>query len=507
MESNADKQLREKLKGMEYPFDPQAWEHMEAMLDEKKKRRGFFWWWFGGIAAALLITAGTVGYGLWLMGEDDRIARAEYAQQQEVSETDKKVSDEQLATSSNEEQTTESKEQVANGKEQNGNNSKGQVANESEEETANGKEQKRNSKQQTVISKTKAVNSDRQLAGSEQPTTNSKPSAIITHHSSSATKKDKKKAQLLSREETNTSGNVASNSSTSSAATGVTTPQQQEEAFSLNTMYALLLGKEEEFQATKDEDNTLPKRKKPVFRYSLGVVGALSATTPGWKNYNHQYELPQAGKPSFYSTPSYMVGITNDFLFANRFAFTAGFMYAQTSFKVYAPYAQGYSQVPYNYTSHIKGLAIPMGIKVYPVVTGAFKLYVSAGFIHHIKLQETFSYTMPDTVSNAIVNIPPSSKDVFFPTQTSFGSEGYEAIQADQMGNLSTVTVNTKPFSVNEAKRYYTSFYAGLGVEGIIRNHWILFAEPTYYMTLQRIGYQERRMFDFGGSAGFRYQF
>ena len=52
MESNSDKQLREKLNGNEFPFDPRAWEKMEAMLDEKKKRRGFFWWWTGGIAAA-----------------------------------------------------------------------------------------------------------------------------------------------------------------------------------------------------------------------------------------------------------------------------------------------------------------------------------------------------------------------------------------------------------------------------------------------------------------------
>jgi hypothetical protein len=345
------------------------------------------------------------------------------------------------------------------------------------------------------------------LAGSEQQATNNNQPSKITRHSSSVAKKDKKNALQLTDEAINASGSVASNISTSNAATEVTTPQQQEELLALNTMYALLQAKDEELNAEKKDDNTLPKRKKPVFQYSLGIAGALSAATPGWKNYNHQYKLPQAGKPSFYSTPSYMVGITNDFLFANRFAFTAGFMYAQTSFKVYAPYAQGYSKVPYNYTSHIKGLAIPMGIKVYPVVTNKFKLYVSTGFIHHIKLQETFSYTMPDSVSNAIVNTPTTDKDNFFPTETSFGSAGYEAIQADQMGNLNTVMVNTKPFSVNQAKRYYTSFYAGVGVEGIIRNHWILFAEPTYYMTLQRIGYQERRKFDFGGSAGFRYRF
>lgn len=42
MENNSDKQLRDKLSSTEFPFDPQAWEQMEAMLDKKKKRRGFF---------------------------------------------------------------------------------------------------------------------------------------------------------------------------------------------------------------------------------------------------------------------------------------------------------------------------------------------------------------------------------------------------------------------------------------------------------------------------------
>ncbi|MES2620072.1 MAG: hypothetical protein V4615_04400 [Bacteroidota bacterium] len=65
MENNSDKQLRDKLKGIEPPFDPKAWENMEVMLDKKKKRRGFFWLWAGGIAASLLLV-GVIGYELGL---------------------------------------------------------------------------------------------------------------------------------------------------------------------------------------------------------------------------------------------------------------------------------------------------------------------------------------------------------------------------------------------------------------------------------------------------------
>jgi len=41
MENNSDKQLRDKLNGTEFPFDPQAWEKMEAMLDKRKSARCF----------------------------------------------------------------------------------------------------------------------------------------------------------------------------------------------------------------------------------------------------------------------------------------------------------------------------------------------------------------------------------------------------------------------------------------------------------------------------------
>src|SRR4051812_7675083 len=60
MENNSDKRMRDKLQGLQVPYDPQAWAAMEAMLDNKKKRRGIFWWWFGGVAASLLL-----GFGLY----------------------------------------------------------------------------------------------------------------------------------------------------------------------------------------------------------------------------------------------------------------------------------------------------------------------------------------------------------------------------------------------------------------------------------------------------------
>lgn len=67
--------------------------------------------------------------------------------------------------------------------------------------------------------------------------------------------------------------------------------------------------------------------------------------------------------------------------------------------------------------------------------------------------------------------------------------------------------VDTEPFSVNNAKRYYTSFYAATGVEYILKRRWVLFTEPMFFMGLQRIGRQERTKYNIGVSGGFRYQF
>ena len=43
MESNSDKEMRDKLRGVELPFDPKAWEQMDAMLEKDRKPKIFFW--------------------------------------------------------------------------------------------------------------------------------------------------------------------------------------------------------------------------------------------------------------------------------------------------------------------------------------------------------------------------------------------------------------------------------------------------------------------------------
>src|SRR6187402_1408095 len=62
MENNSDKIIREKLAGLQPPFEPQAWQQMEAMLNKNEKPKGFLFWWLGGIA--FLLATGIVMYSV-----------------------------------------------------------------------------------------------------------------------------------------------------------------------------------------------------------------------------------------------------------------------------------------------------------------------------------------------------------------------------------------------------------------------------------------------------------
>jgi hypothetical protein len=507
MESNSDKQLRDKLQGFEVPFDPEAWAQMEEMLDKKKKRRGFFWWWFGGIAAGVLLV-GVLGYRFGKQEMRNELAASSHA----ATTTS--------ANNTNNEQGEELTE-IA----------KGEIETNSTNATTTGTDRLTEKTSNETVSTTNkptgsgnglmAVNKAASTNGSKR-STNGRTKAGTGKNKADISKRDKQNAQRLAQNGEEGTEAQASSTVVTTEATGGVQPvataakqEQLNEVTALNLMWADKLKREEDKLSDEKKDVASLPKKKRIFRYSVGVMAGMYATTPGWKNYNNQDQgltkaatIEKAAKPSFYSKPSWMVGLTHDFTFVDRFAFTNGLLYSQTTFKLYSPYAQAFSFAPDDYTSSISELAIPTGIKIYPVATKNFRLYVSAGFIHHIKVRENFTYTYTPPPLNSVTTGGITDTNYnFFPGATDFNGTGYEVVQADALGNPTTVKSNTTDFSINRAKRYYTSFYAGFGVEGIIKKHWILFAEPTYSMTMQRIGYQERRKYNFGGNAGFRYQF
>ena len=181
-----------------------------------------------------------------------------------------------------------------------------------------------------------------------------------------------------------------------------------------------------------------------------------------------------------------MVGLTQDFMFAKRVAVTTGFMFAQTS----------YSASDFNYTCSITELNIPIGLKAYLVSKSKVRLYLDAGIINHIKLKETFTPIYNDQYANLSGSSPGYS---FGPIPNTLG--------------ISTVNTNSSgsnaeaPYSINNGKHYYASFYTGAGVEFIVKSHLVFFTEPMFSMTLEKILAPDRYKYDLGLSGGFRYQF
>lgn len=491
MENNSDKQLRDKLSGTEFPFDPQAWEQMEAMLDKKKKRRGFFWWWTGGVAAVLVLAIGSIGWGLFLMEEDDKqiVEKLEIGNQKSEntivavssgSEPEKaKVKSEKLKVNGPVEKSEVRNQKseintvkAGNTKSENTKNKNSIASIVNPSNLSAGKHGQRHARV-NLFSKGKkqlATSNKQQHNNSKQQTTNNKPATAV-----------QTEIEML---------NTASAKNSS------------EENISLSRMEASLLNYVSENATTsfdKKEEDVLPKQKKKIFNYSIGVLANVTGASVG-----KQVGIPeQPTAPYFFcSKPSYMVGFTHDFLFVNRVAITNSVLFSQTSFDVYHPKTTSFTISPGIYSSHITELAIPIGIKVYPVVKNSFRFYISTGIINHIKLKETFDYTMldGDTVPNTTSNLFDPAN---FPYQTNFGIES-KSLDAQIATGGET---STKDFSINKAKRYYASFYAGAGFEYVAKKHFILFAEPVFYMSLQKIGVQDKRKYNLGLSGGFRYQF
>ena len=510
MENNSDKQLRDKLNSTEFPFDQQAWDKMEGMLDGKKKRRGFFWWWTGGIAAALLF--GMIGYELrGVVGEGKLEVRSTKLEVRNAKSEEKPKPKEQTPNGNNEKSQFENQkpdegaEQLAvnSGAVKNNQKEQSLTTNTNPSKTGNKKSKIRNNK--TQIAQNQQPVTGNQIAELKTQTPNNKRQTTASRHSLKKKTAPASLAALAGKETNNNEAILATNSYRNEVAmlTAASGKSAVEENISLNRKEASLLEYVSEketpsFDKTKDAD-AIPKQKKKIFHYSIGVLGNITAATLGQKSNNSSFSK----RPTiFYDRPSYMVGFTHDFLFVDRVAITNSILYSQTWFDVIQPKTVSFAKSPNYYNCKIQELTIPIGIKVYPVVKEHFRFYINTGIINHIKLREIFDYAgSPDTVVNATANF---ANQGFYPAQTDFS----DTKVSDPMGQgLSSTSNSTKDFSINGAKRYYTSFYASAGFEFIPKKHFILFTEPLFYMTLQKIGVQDKRKYNVGLTGGFRYEF
>lgn len=538
MESNSDKAMRAKLQGVEMPFDPAAWEQMEAMLNKDEKKRGFFWWWFGaGMASLLLLTGGGAYLAMHHSTQSSQLAinteRAEMKGENAAGGGESAGSTQENIVGNTEEAAsnanTNYSESVGN-KEGGGASSTTnlQPATRNTSTTGNQQQATGNSKttNRTKSAKPastrnpKPATSNSSTTGNRQQSTNN---ASTTKKVKSAKPSSIRNQQHVTSNNSNTGNGQPTTDNPvlltdfngkAVANTGITSTQAapaNAETVVADKYWMTYINPtpSSDNSMLHNESNTdLPKAKTKIFQYSLGLLVHGGSTIVGAGPY-----VSDTGNTSLNLGNSFRLGFTHDFMFAKRFALSNSIVYSQSTFSVSNVRSESFSVPPISFTTQIKELAIPIGVKVYPVSKPKIRFYLSAGIVNHIKLSESFTYTayvVPQDTGNI-----PTVADVknTYPTTTNFDGTGNGVIETTDAsftaGTTTTtkVLVNTNEFSINNAKRYYASFYAGAGVEGIIKNKWILFAEPTFSMDLQKIGIQERRKYNVGANLGFRYQF
>jgi hypothetical protein len=478
MESNSDKEMRDKLRGVELPFDPKAWEQMDAMLEKDRKPKAFIWWWTGGIAAALILGAVLFGYNqLSKHNAPVTVIAANPEKQNNITvspglnnpannnslSNNTYTAFKESTPSSNAPKTsvetahkTYSKPLSPFEKEILPVTTRNPVTSSATKKSAFAPHSKREKKQNDGLANNQKSDGQQQAKGSD-----------IT-----ASAKVENQALSDNKNETLSHESIAASIITQAVAAADLMLTMKPDALTSGD-------KTEDDIKKKDEDIDLKKLKKKVaFTYSLGLAANLTGSTLG----------NQGNANIFTKKPSYMIGLTQDFMFLKRFAVTTGFMFSQTSF----------TATDFNYSCNITELNIPVGVKAYLISKSKVRFYLDAGIINHFKLKETFASLYNNSAANLSgipgYNFGPVSNATGIAYVYSNSFSGYDRAEA---GN----------YSINQGKRYYASFYTGAGAEFIVKSHLIFFTEPVFYMSLEKIPAPERYKYDLGLSGGFRYQF
>lgn len=479
MESNSDKQMRDKLQGFEAPYDPAAWQAMSALLDQKKKRRGFFWWWMGGSVAAVFLVSAFLLINAPTSSEKNKLAQN---QQSAELKAETKTTETVVSESFNEPATHK-----ATGNEAAISDMKAAAKQKTKSATAairHNNTPRRKLKQQEALA---AAAPEEMPFVHNTEASKSSPFAAFEVTDENALQNRLAEAALLQQARAQQSASAT---------------EQQTAAADENSLQKIFNAVDS--SAHEDKPAEKPTGKKQfVFHYQLGAAANITATSVGAQSINGKNNL-------LYGTPSFAAGLSQEFLFMNRFAITTGLMYAQTGFRIEQPdtdtsFAGGST---YNhYTSKISELNVPVGIKVYPYVSETLKVFAHTGIVNHIKLQEVFVSNI--TSPQAIVNVPPG--------QTLLDGNNFTNANANPFGELSGITTTAleKTITTGEAdffgirgqKRYYTSFFASCGLEVVLRKRLHIVAEPMYQLLLHKIGRQQNLKHNFGLSAGVKWMF
>ncbi|MBK8659290.1 MAG: hypothetical protein IPN22_10585 [Bacteroidetes bacterium] len=462
MAYNTDQEMRSKLQGFEAPMDPAAWQQMEAMLNQKKKRRAIFWWWLGGTAAAVVV-AGALLY----------MQLAPALQQQPLAQNSTSATVAQTLPPHEVPATKAVAPAVVDEPTDAPKQHQHQAVARMKHPTRMRKQQKRLSE---LVSATQQESPF--VRPSDAPSTSSPFAAYEVADGKEMQHRLEEAALLQQARQQQT--NIATEEAVASA--------------SESSLQKLFVSTDSTATTTSSAEKTTQK-KSPVFRYQLGVAAQLSGTSVGGGN-------------GVYRTPSFAAGITQEFLFMNRFALTTGLHYAQTSFRIGQPLTDSAfagNNVYNHYTTQLQELNIPMGIKVYAWQTEQWRVFVHTGIIHHVKLREQFVSNITSPPS-ALVNIPPGTP---FDNTNVTNSNPFGTIETADLISAAQKSATTEAdyFGIRGQKRYYTSLYVSCGVEVVLRKRLHLVAEPMYQLLLHKIGRQPNLRHQFGLTAGFKYTF
>jgi hypothetical protein len=484
-EQKQDKILKEKLQQLQVPFDANAWAQMDVLLNKEQKKKGFIFWWLGTLGTLILIS-GTALY--FYFNTEKNVADTNH-----FTNAEKNISNETVTTSTTKNTTTTQPAIINNNTIQPKNNFDNKLEN-------NNSLQAINPSANNEIESKRKMNGDSDNNNSnnitvEKGKTPRNNAIAINKKSSKKTTRKNSSANSINNANnlTDTVNNVANNE----PLIPFLMASIDKIFFEPQAMELIQLKSSEE-----DKESIKAPNKKKV-HYSLGLSGMVAATTVGQQENNANY---------FFSKPYYAVGFYQEVLFGKRVAITNGIQYGKNYFEVTNPRNNTFETQPEKYTCNITMLNIPLGIKYNVVAKEKFRWYVHAGINNHIKLKENFEFLVYPPVDTTQPNpIPdPIPTNVSVQTNLSGGNAQYESLNADFSSGVSvnSSTINTTAdFSINNAKRYYASAFFATGVEYILKNKWHFFVEPTYQISINAIGIQERRTQHLGVGSGIRVQF
>ncbi|MBS1623607.1 MAG: hypothetical protein JST83_06280 [Bacteroidetes bacterium] len=441
-ENPNDKALRDKLLSAEYAYDPGAWAAMEQLMD-RKKRRGLLWWWLsaGAVSIALLVSAG-VYYASIRSVPEHKLART--SAPSIVSTTTQSVAEVDLKAPSKD-----------------------------------GSSNTTDASRRPNENSTSAAAQQQNLSGTSTHTGASLSNAAPLR-STFTRQTGSKKSGLSDRIQD-------SKEDQSTFAPGLYADDLMHNRGSL--LY------ENKDKAELDPDGAPTASIPAHHKHKILVSYALGAESGIFASYTRK---------TFGATPTWTAGISQQLHIGKYLAITNSILYSEVNFKIDHP---AYPDNQYNdlisFTSQIKEIAIPLGVKIYPYTSRHIRLSAGISYVNHIKMSEKFAYQLSPKSPPATF-VPVAVAD--FPGVNSF-EPGKAVANLNIASSPATTGQLMEYYSLGNGRRYYASMMYTIGVDILLPHRISISAEPAMRMSLAPIRMQHSRVFDFGANATIRYTF